>query len=120
MSYPERVSHPALGLSLKDLAQLNFEDPDINKFECLRLAIEVSKKGDATDSAVLNAADELAVHAFLNGEIDFTDIPRIIEKSLENHSSVQHPNLDQILAADAWAREESKQLITRITQAVKA
>jgi 1-deoxy-D-xylulose-5-phosphate reductoisomerase len=109
--YPERMSNKTLPqldfLNIKSAAvgnTLTFENPDTGKFPCLRLAYEASRKG-GTYPAVLSAADEVAVDRFLKGDIGFTDIPRIISAALGAHRSVPAPSLDDILAADAWARE---------------
>ncbi len=85
---------------------LTFEKPDIDKFPCLRMAFEASRKG-GTYPAVLSAADEVAVDRFLKGQIGFRDIPSIISGALGAHRGVSDPSLDDILAADAWAREKA-------------
>jgi 1-deoxy-D-xylulose-5-phosphate reductoisomerase len=109
--HPERISNETLPrldfLNIKagstDNA-LTFEKPDIGRFPCLGLAFEASRRG-GTYPAVLSAADEVAVDRFLKGQIRFTDIPKIISKALDEHRGVSKPSLDEILAADAWARK---------------
>lgn len=113
LSYPERLSNPQLPrLDWSNTKDLSFEQPDFDTFPCLRLAIEAGRKG-GTYPAVLCAADEIAVELFLSQRIKFTDIARLIEQTLTEHDATTHPTLDEIMAADAWARERARQLITR-------
>ncbi len=110
LSYPRRLPNPTLPrLDWSDFSNLEFRQPDIAKFPCLRLAIEAGKKG-GTYPAVLCAADEVAVALFLKEKIRFMDIPVIVEKALEKHNSVSHPALDDILAADKWARQTALEI----------
>ena len=112
LSYPERLPNPKLPrLNWDSLHSLTFEQPDYNKFPCLRLAIEAGKKGGSYP-AVLCAADEIAVELFLSQRIKFTDIARLVEQALEQHQPLAHPTLEEIMAADNWAREKVYQLIT--------
>ncbi len=105
LSYPERLSNPALpSLDLCQMSCLNFEPVDYDRFPCLRLAREAGEKG-GTYPAVLCAADEVAVEFFLNNQINFMTIPKIIDRTLELHHSVEQPSLDEVLVADIWARE---------------
>ncbi len=78
--------------------------PDHVAFPCLSLAYEVLKTG-GTAPAVLNAANETAVSSFLEGKIKFLDIPKLIEKKLEEHKVIDNPTLEDIIAADTWARK---------------
>jgi 1-deoxy-D-xylulose-5-phosphate reductoisomerase len=109
--YPKRMLNETLPhidfLNIKSGSTenaLTFEKPDIGRFPCLRLAFEASRKG-GTYPAVLSAADEVAVDRFLKGQIRFTDIPKIISKALDGHRSTSKPSLEDILAADDWARK---------------
>ena len=112
LSYPERLSNPQLPrLDWSGINSLTFEQPDFDTFPCLKLAIEAGKKG-GTYPAVLCAADEVAVELFLSQGIKFTDIANYIEQALEQHQVVAHPTLEEIMAADAWAREKVLQLVT--------
>jgi len=107
--HPERVPNdtlPRLNFLDSKASALTFERPDIKKFPCLGLAFEASRMG-GTYPAVLSAADEVAVDRFLKGQIRFTDIAKTIAKALDGHRGVSKPGLDEILAADAWAREEA-------------
>jgi 1-deoxy-D-xylulose-5-phosphate reductoisomerase len=113
LSYPERL---ALGQPLPDFAgigALTFEKPDLNKFPCLDLAYKACQTGE-TLPAVLNAANEVAVQAFLKQHIPFVTIPEVIEKTMESHTVVTDPALDDILESDRWAREQARNLIDRI------
>ncbi len=105
LSYPERLANPQLPrLDWALVKSLDFELPDYDRFPCLQLAIEAGKQG-GTYPAVLCAADEVAVELFLAGRIRFTDIAGLIERTLEQHQLVAKPSLEEIEAADAWARE---------------
>ena len=105
LAYPERLPNPRLPrLDWGLVRSLDFEPPDYDKFPCLRLAIEAGKQG-GTCPAVLCAADEVAVELFLAGRIRFNDIAGVIARTLEQHQVVASPTLEEIEAADAWARE---------------
>jgi len=105
LSYPERLANPQLPrIDWSLVRSLDFEPPDYVKFSCLRLAIEAGRWG-GTYPAVLCAADEVAVELFFDGRILFTDIASSIEWTLEQHRSVSKPGLEEIEAADNWARE---------------
>ena len=108
LSYPNRFFNPILPrLDSKTLRQLEFEEPNYEQFPCLKLAIEAGRKG-GTYPAVLCGADEAAVELFLEDKIRFTQIAISVEKVLSRHHGKEHPALDEILAADLWAREETQ------------
>ncbi|MBU0687790.1 MAG: 1-deoxy-D-xylulose-5-phosphate reductoisomerase [Candidatus Margulisbacteria bacterium] len=86
------------------LSTLNFAKPDLNKFQCLKLAYEAAKKG-GTAGAVLNAANEVAVKQFLGKKIGFMQIAEQVKAALDKHQSKANPTIEDILAADKWARE---------------
>ena len=110
LGYPERLPNPELPrLDWDGLKSLTFEQPDFGKFPCLKLAIEAGKKG-GTYPAVLSSADEIAVELFLSGRIRFNDIARLVAGALEQHQPVVQPTIEEILAADTWAREKVAQL----------
>ena len=112
LSYPERLPNPQFRkLDWGDIKDLTFEQPDFDTFPCPRLAIEAGRKG-GTYPAVLCAADEVAVELFLSQRIKFTDIARLVERTLNEHKATAHPTLEEIMAADSWAREKVKQLIS--------
>ncbi len=105
LSYPERFINPQLPrIDWNRVKNLDFEPPDYAKFPCLRLAIEAGKQG-GTYPAVLCAADEVTVELFIAGRILFKDIASSIEWTLERHRSISNPGLEEIEAADNWARE---------------
>lgn len=103
LSYPERLPASFPRLDFKTLSALTFEVPDTTNFPALKLAYDAGKKG-GTMPCIFNAANEVAVHAFLNNEICFLDIPKVIDNTMQNHSIVHNIDLDQIYIADAWAR----------------
>ncbi len=110
MSYPQRL---ALQQPLPDFARmgaLTFELPDLGKFPCLALAYQAGKTGE-TLPAVLNAANEVAVQAFLKHRIAFVKIPEVIRETMARHTVVKDPSLDDILEADRWAREQAEKII---------
>jgi len=105
LSYPRRWSNSELPrLDWDKINSLNFEPVDYEKFPCLKLAMDAGKSG-GTYPAVLCAADEVAVELFLSHRISFTDIAKIVQKTLEQHRNIPQPSLEEILAADDWARE---------------
>ena len=110
LTYPQRLANPELPkLDWSLISHLDFEEPDLDAFPCLGLAIEAGKKG-GTYPAVLCAADEVAVELFLAHSIRFTGIARLIEQVLSQHQSLAEPSLEKITAADAWAREKALRL----------
>jgi 1-deoxy-D-xylulose-5-phosphate reductoisomerase len=109
--WPERKESRAVPpLDLMKLGSLTFEEPDIERFPCLELARQVARRDD-TAAAVLNAANEIVVEAFLNRRIKFTDIPEYIQRVLELHQAVSKPSLDDILESDRWARNAAGELL---------
>ncbi len=103
--YPkERRENNFRRFSFSDYPTLSFEKPDLETFRCLRLAFEAMQNG-GTYPAVLNAANDIAVEAFLNGSLSFHKIPEVIEKALEKHTPKYKPTLDDIFEDDSWARE---------------
>ncbi len=113
LSYPERLPNPELPrLAWDNLKELTFEQPDLDRFPCFRLAVEAGRKG-GTNPAVLCAADEVAIELFLSQAIKFTDIARLVEQALEEHQTIAHPTLEEILTVDAQAREKVLRLAKR-------
>jgi len=111
-SYPERWDGSMTPLDVTRLGTLEFMPPDLQRFRCLRLAYEALAEGGAAP-VVLNAANEVAVEAFLAGGATFADIPSIIEQALAaagNHTSVPH-SLADVRAVDAWARAHAAETI---------
>jgi 1-deoxy-D-xylulose-5-phosphate reductoisomerase len=103
LTYPERCASSAPGLDWAAAAKLEFSPPDTSKFPCIRLAYQAIQLG-GTAPAVLNAADEVAVQAFLENRIAFTEIPRLIENTLNAHSVDSRVTFENVMSADAWAR----------------
>ncbi|HOW57587.1 MAG TPA: 1-deoxy-D-xylulose-5-phosphate reductoisomerase, partial [Smithellaceae bacterium] len=114
LSYPNRINNNLPALNLLQTGKLEFIKPDRNLFPCLRLACEAGIKG-GTMPAVLNAANEEAVGAFIAGKIKFTDLPKVVEKVIAAHDFAADPALNEILEADLWARQEAIKKIERIT-----
>lgn len=108
LSYPERIESGAGSLDFFKWGRLDFLEPDFEKFPCLRLSCEVAQKG-LTYPAVLNAANEIAVAAFLEKKISFVDIEKIIRKTVEAHQPRKVANLEDVLEADRWGRELATQ-----------
>jgi len=111
LTYPERRPAPWPRLDLAALGRLHFEAPDAGRFPALGLGFEVVRRG-GTLGAVLAAADEVAVRAFLDGRLRFTEIVPLVRRVLDAHEWVGQTDLDTVLAADAWAREEATRCLT--------
>ena len=104
LTYPERAPSSIKPLNFAEVGKLEFYKPDFNKFPCLKLAYYVAKKGH-TLPAVMSAANEVAVAAFLNREIKFTDIVKIVKKTVYAHKISKDTSLDTFFEADSWARQ---------------
>ena len=120
LSYPdERLDCDVAPLNLCKMDKLTFMEPDEKRFPALRLAYHAIKAGGAMP-AVLNAADEVAVDAFLQGEIAFTDITGLVKtvmgKYQNKKSKTQNPKLNQILEGDRWARETAREIVLKSKQ----
>ena len=111
MSYPERLPLYQRLPDFAGIGALTFQKPDIEKFPCLALAYEACETGE-TLPAVLNAANEAAVNAFLNRRVSFTKIYEIIGETMGRHKVVTNPTLSDIIEADQWARKIAVELIT--------
>jgi 1-deoxy-D-xylulose-5-phosphate reductoisomerase len=106
LTYPARVASQRVQTNLARLGQLTFEEPDRERFPALDLARKAGEIG-GTLPAVLNAANEAAVSAFVNRSINFPQISEWVSRVMDRHAVVAHPRLEQILEADAWARKEA-------------
>lgn len=113
LSWPERISAGVLGLDLTNIGQLNFQPLSYTHYPCLELAYMALKTG-GTATTILNAANEVAVQAFLEEKIRFTSIFEVVEKSLENISIQKADSLEIILAADKATREVSLEIIEKL------
>ncbi|MCF8721948.1 1-deoxy-D-xylulose-5-phosphate reductoisomerase [Nitrospina gracilis] len=111
LSYPDRIECDLPSLDLAQLGTLTFEAPDFQRFPCLQLAHDALDIAQ-TMPAVLNAANEIAVQAFLDELIPFKDIPEIIRMTLNNHKPTAVNDIEDVLEADRWAREETRKLVT--------
>jgi 1-deoxy-D-xylulose-5-phosphate reductoisomerase len=110
LAYPERIASGARPLDLAAMKNLSFERPDHQRFPCLRLAREAMRAG-GTAPAVLNAANEVAVQAFLAGRIPFTAIASVIEDTLNGFGATPADSLAEVLAADSMARRKAGERI---------
>ena len=110
LSYPDRLrlEHPVP--DFVSIGAFTFEAPDLENFPCLALAHQACET-DGTLPAVLNAANEVAVEAFLGKQISFLKIPEVIRKTMDRHTVIANPTLEDILRADRWARKEAHTLI---------
>jgi len=108
LTYPRHLHAEWESLDLVKMKELTFESPNLERFPCIQLAYDALKAGNST-SAVLNVANEQAVYRFLKNEIKFTDIPKIIEKACEIHSSVDDPSLNDILGLEQWTNRFVKE-----------
>jgi 1-deoxy-D-xylulose-5-phosphate reductoisomerase len=116
LHYPERADVDVPQLDLAAAGSLTFEEPDLETFACLRLALEAGRAG-GTAPTVLNAADEVAVAAFLEERIPFTAIPAVIERVLGEMPAQGVSHFDDLFAADAEARERSQEQVRELTPA---
>ncbi len=105
LNYPTRLENRIEKLDLFEVQTLKFEKPDLEKFKCLKLAFKAIEMGHSAQ-VVLNAANEVAVKKFLDKEITYTEIPRMIEKALNNHKVIPLTSVEEILALDKKVRDE--------------
>ncbi|MDR2616334.1 MAG: 1-deoxy-D-xylulose-5-phosphate reductoisomerase [Endomicrobium sp.] len=112
LTYPERICSKIKSLNLCEIGKLEFYEPDFNKFPCLSLAYFSAKKG-YTMPAVMNAANEVCVDAFLSGNIKFTDIAKIVKKAILSHKILKNKSVDTFIKADAWSRDYVSNLIKK-------
>jgi 1-deoxy-D-xylulose-5-phosphate reductoisomerase len=113
LSYPGRLNDPIRGLELDRIKSLTFRKPDTHNFPCLSYAYEAIREG-GTVPAVLNAANEVAVKAFLDDRIRFNDIPMIIRETIDGHTAKKISALEDVLAADGWARKAAASHVRRL------
>jgi 1-deoxy-D-xylulose-5-phosphate reductoisomerase len=111
LTYPDRVAGPAKRLCWDELRSLNFQQPDFETFPAVQLGYEVARRG-GTCGAVLNAANEAAVGAFLAGELSFLDIPRVCREVLDSHHYSEQPTLTELNTLDRRSRQEVLRWIT--------
>jgi 1-deoxy-D-xylulose-5-phosphate reductoisomerase len=111
LSYPERITTGVKPLDLTALAGLTFFKPDTERFPALRLACRALADGESMP-AVMNAANELAVEAFLQGRINFTAIPELIERVMDRHVPGKLNSIADVLETDLWSRVKTRELLT--------
>ena len=104
LTYPERVGSERVQTNFAKIGTLTFEEPDTDRFPSILLAQKAGEIGGTLPS-VLNAANEVAVDAFVNRHITFTQITEMVRKTMDLHQVVAHPVLEELIQADAWARE---------------
>jgi 1-deoxy-D-xylulose-5-phosphate reductoisomerase len=113
VTWPDRVPNTLPPLDFSKLSKLEFYTPRYDDFPALNLARRAGETG-GTLPAVMNAANEIAVAAFLDGKMRFPEIWQIVEQAMKRHTPVAHPDLDAILAADQWAREQAKENVKEL------
>ena len=106
LTYPERAPSDRVQTNFAKLGQLTFEEPDAERFPAIELARRAGETG-GTLPAVLNAANEVAVEAFVNQKINFPQITQVVCQTMDAHKTVASPSLERILEADAWARQKA-------------
>jgi 1-deoxy-D-xylulose-5-phosphate reductoisomerase len=114
LSYPQRLAIDLPALNLAELNHLTFDPPDYEKFPCLKLAYQALDNG-GTMPAVLNAANEVAVEAFLQGGISFDEIPRVVASTMEKHRTTPLRGVEDALEADRWAKERALDVIKEVS-----
>mgnify|MGYP000243415659 CR=1 FL=1 len=114
LTWPERSEVPVERLDLAKVGRLEFEEPDPKTFRCLALAREAGESGGIAP-CVLNAADEVAVAAFLDGQITFSDIAAVIEQTLDEVGSGPAKGFDELFAVDEAGRERASEIINGLT-----
>lgn len=115
LTFPKRQEGCLEPLDFRKISQLTFEEPDFERFPCLSLAYRALKSGE-TLPAVMNAANEIAVKSFLDDKIKLSEIPQVIEKTMNLHENHPADSLENILAADSWARREAAEIISKSTK----
>ena len=113
LAWPDRLTSGVSDLDLSDIAQLSFEKPDLVKFPCLGIAYNAAKAGKDAP-AILNAANEVAVDAFLNGKIGFTSIANIVEQTLTSFDFYEPESLDAVQESDTRARVKAVSIIEKL------
>ncbi len=112
LSYPKRLNSNSKKLNLAEIKNLSFSKPDLDLFPCLKYAYDAGKIC-GTMPAALNAANEIAVYAFLENKIKFLDIPKLVNKMMQEHKLIKNPSLNEILKVDENIREKTKRIIEK-------
>ncbi|MDR3245393.1 MAG: 1-deoxy-D-xylulose-5-phosphate reductoisomerase [Prevotellaceae bacterium] len=114
LTYPDRVECNVRKVNFAEYPALTFAEPDFQKFPCLDIAYKALRAG-GTIPCIMNAANEVAVQAFLNGKIKYTDIYTLIMKTIEATANINNPSLDDYIATDAEARQRAREMISGIS-----
>jgi 1-deoxy-D-xylulose-5-phosphate reductoisomerase len=110
LSYPERLGNILPVLNLSEVKELTFEEPDNEKYPSLSLTYDALRMG-GTMPCVLNTANETAVEAFLNEKISFTEIPRVVSKTMAEHKVLKGESVEEVISVSNWARQKSEEVI---------
>ncbi len=113
LTYPERWENSWPSINLRQIGSLEFYEPDLQKFPCLKLAKDALDLGGSM-TAVLNAANEVAVESFLAGKIPFSLIPHVVQSTMEKHETRANPGMEDVLEADRWARERANRSVAQM------
>jgi 1-deoxy-D-xylulose-5-phosphate reductoisomerase len=113
LTFPARIPLDVPKFDFAKAKQFTFEHPDMETFECLKMGFEAAKE-KGTVCCVLNAANDTAVEQFLQGKIEFLDIQHTIRKVMDKHKNIKHPDLQDVLDADAWARKETEKVLASL------
>jgi 1-deoxy-D-xylulose-5-phosphate reductoisomerase len=113
LSYPRHIETCIPYLKIEEIGTLSFLKPDLKTFKCLDLALRAADMGESMPT-VLNAANEIAVDAFLKGKIFFYQIPDLIEKTMASHEKIPMENIEMVMKTDTWAREKATNLLKDI------
>jgi 1-deoxy-D-xylulose-5-phosphate reductoisomerase len=113
LTYPGRWENSFPPIDLPKIGSLEFFEPDVNKFPCLKLAHQALETG-GTMTAVLNAANEIAVENFLLERLPFSSIPHIVDSTMQKHDIKTNPGLEDVLEADHWARNKAQSFIAQM------
>jgi 1-deoxy-D-xylulose-5-phosphate reductoisomerase len=110
LSYPDRLEREGTALAQplrwSEIKQLDFDEADLERFPCLRLAYQAGRAGGSAPAALVGA-DETAVALFLSGAIHFTDIAIVVERTLERHNIIANPDVESVQAVSVWAQAEA-------------
>lgn len=110
LTYPKRLNNSLKSLSFSDVSELTFKKPDYERFSCLKYAFEAGKIG-GTMPAVLNAANEVLVSAFLSDKINYLDISRIVKETMDSHTLIKNPDIYEILEVDKSVKEKVRKIV---------
>jgi 1-deoxy-D-xylulose-5-phosphate reductoisomerase len=110
LSYPERFAHVLPSLNLAEIKELTFEEPDVKKYPSLALTYDALHAG-GTMPCVLNAANEIAVEAFLSEKISFTEIFRVVSDTMKSHSVAKGETIEEVLSASEWAKQKAEEFV---------